>query len=86
VSTLEKIQQLMRERLGLAEEQVQPGQSLEAIGIDSLAIVEFMFDLEDEFGVRLTDERTPVSSVQDIADIIDRALANPEQLRQPASA
>ncbi|HUW38907.1 MAG TPA: phosphopantetheine-binding protein [Rhodocyclaceae bacterium] len=86
MSTLEKIQQLMRERLGLAEEQVQPGQSLEAIGIDSLAIVEFMFDLEDEFGVRLTDERTPVSSVQDIADIIDRALANPEQLRQPASA
>ncbi len=86
MSTLEKIQQLMRDRLGLTEEQVQPGQSLEAIGIDSLAVVEFMFDLEDEFGVRLTDERTPIASVQDIADLIDRALANPEQLRQPASA
>ena len=76
----------MRERLGLSEEQVQPGQSLEAIGIDSLAVVELMFDLEDQFGVRLTDERTPVTNVQDIADVIDRALANPEQLKQPASA
>jgi len=75
MSTLAKIQQLMQQRLGLTEDQLRPAQSLEEIGIDSLAIVEFMFDLEDEFGVRLTDERTPVKTVQDIADMIDRALS-----------
>ena len=86
MSTLVKIQQLMGERLGLTEEQLHPGQSLEEIGIDSLAIVEFMFDLEDEFAVRLTDERTPVKTVQDIADIIDRALSQPDKLDPPAAA
>ncbi len=65
----------MQERLGLSDEQLRPEQSLEEIGIDSLAMVEFMFDLEDAFGVRLTDERTPINSIQDIANLIDQALA-----------
>lgn len=75
MSTLVTIQQLMQERLGLSDEQLRPEQSLEEIGIDSLAMVEFMFDLEDAFGVRLTDERTPINSIQDIANLIDQALA-----------
>jgi acyl carrier protein len=69
----------MGERLGLTEEQLRPEQNLEEIGIDSLAIVEFMFDLEDQFGIRLTDERTPVKTIQDIADMIDRAISQPDQ-------
>lgn len=79
MSTLVKIQQLMQQRLGLTEEQLRPEQGLEEIGIDSLAVVEFMFDLEDEFGVRLTDERTPVKTIQDIADMIDRALSQADK-------
>lgn len=75
MSTLVTIRQLMQERLGLSDEQLRPEQSLEEIGIDSLAMVEFMFDLEDAFGVRLTDERTPINSIQDIANLIDQALA-----------
>jgi len=86
MSTLVKIQQLMQQRLGLSEDQLRPEQGLEEIGIDSLAIVEFMFDLEDEFGIRLTDERTPVKTVQDIADIIDRALSQPDPLTPPPAA
>ncbi len=38
-------------------------------------MVEFMFDLEDAFHVRLTDERTAIDTIQDIADLIDKALA-----------
>ncbi len=83
MSTLVKIQQLMGERLGLTEEQLRPEQNLEEIGIDSLAIVEFMFDLEDQFGIRLTDERTPVKTIQDIADMIDRAISQPDQPKAP---
>jgi len=75
MSTLVTIQQLMQERLDLSDEQLRPEQSLEEIGIDSLAMVEFMFDLEDAFGVRLTDERTPINCIQDIANLIDQALA-----------
>lgn len=70
----------MQERLGLTEEQLRPEQGLEEIGIDSLAMVEFMFDLEDAFGVRLTDERIPIKTIQDIADLIDKALAQAEVL------
>lgn len=83
MSTLVTIQQLMQERLGLTEEQLRPEQGLEEIGIDSLAMVEFMFDLEDAFGVRLTDERTPIRTIQDIADLIDQALAAQQASPKP---
>ncbi len=75
MSTLTKIQKMMQERLSLTEVQVLPGQSLEAIGIDSLSMVELMFDLEDALGVRLTDERTAINTIQDIADMIDNVIA-----------
>ena len=80
MSTLAKIQQLMQERLGLTEEQLRPEQILEEIGVDSLGLVEFMFDLEDAFGVRLTDERTAINTIRDVADLIDKALAQAQAL------
>jgi len=46
-----------------------------ASGIDSLTAIEFMFRLEDAFGVSLSDERAELRTVADIAAIVGEALS-----------
>jgi acyl carrier protein len=50
----------------LAPEQVQLDSTFEQLGIDSLAGIELMFELEDEFSVDIPDtEARRMTSVQD---------------------
>jgi acyl carrier protein len=49
--------------------------SLEQLGVDSLSVIEFMFQLEDRFRICMSEEKVPVKTVQDIADLVDRLLA-----------
>lgn len=75
MSTLETIRKLMQERLHLKPEETEPEQSLEALGIDSLSVVELMFELEDAFHIKLTEERAPIRTVGDVVSLVDRVLA-----------
>ena len=72
--TLATIQQVMARELDLAADDLDPVRLLEDLGVDSLGIIELMFTLEDTFGVRMGDERVPIKTVQDIADIVDRLI------------
>ena len=58
---------------GLAPDAVRPEAELEQLGVDSLAAIEFMFELEDHFKIRLADERTPIKTVQDVIDVVEKA-------------
>ena len=74
MSTLEIIVGLMHKRLSLATEQLRPEQTLEELGVDSLALIEFMFDVEDALNIRFDDERVVVTTVQDVVNLVDLAL------------
>ena len=63
---------MIAEELDLPIAQLQPTRPLEELGVDSLSLIEFMFKLEDTFGIKMPDERTPLKTVQDIADLVDR--------------
>ena len=54
---------------------LDPARSLEELGVDSLTVIEVMFKLEDEFRIRIPEERVPIGNVQDIADLVDRLTA-----------
>ena len=75
MSTLQTIQRMMAEQFELKEEDLTPDAQLEALGLDSLSVIEFMFNLEDEFHVKLPDERVEIKTVQDIASIVERMVA-----------
>lgn len=75
MSTLQTIQQMLVEQFELKEEDVTPDAQLEALGMDSLSVIEFMFSLEDKFQIKLTDERAEIKTVRDIADVVDRVAA-----------
>jgi acyl carrier protein len=72
MTALQRVQRLMAERFGLPPAQLAAGRPLDELGIDSLAITEFMFELEQEFGVKVPYEETEVSTVGDIAAALER--------------
>ena len=66
----------MAEQFELNIEDIKPDSALESQGLDSLSIIEFMFNLEDVFKINLPDERMELKTVQDIANYIDKLIAN----------
>lgn len=71
-STLKELQDLIQEKYGLDATQVDPGASLRASGVDSLALVEFIFDIEDRMGVTVPDDNPNIDTLAELAEAIDR--------------
>jgi acyl carrier protein len=69
--TLSKIQSMLAKEYGLLIERLGPEQALADLGIDSLTTIEFMFKLEDEFSISLSEERGTLNTVEDIALLVD---------------
>lgn len=75
MSSLQTIQRMMVEQFDLKLEDLTPDAQLEGLGIDSLSVIEFMFNLEDELKIKLTDERVELKTVQDVASVVDKLVA-----------
>lgn len=75
MSTLQTIQHMLVEQFELKKEDITPDAQLEALGLDSLSVIEFMFNLEDKFHIKLPDERVEIKTVRDIAGVVERMLA-----------
>ena len=75
MSTLQTIQRMMVEQFELKAADLIPDAQLEALGLDSLSVIEFMFNIEDEFHIKLPDERVEIKTIQDIANIVERMVA-----------
>jgi acyl carrier protein len=75
MSSLATIQRMMVEQFDLKLENLTPEATLESLGLDSLSVIEFMFNLEDEFKIKLPDERVEIKTLQDVIDLVDRIIA-----------
>jgi acyl carrier protein len=75
MSSLQTIQRMMVEQFDLKLEDLRPEIQLENLGLDSLSVIEFMFSLEDELKIKLTDERVAVKTIGDVANVVDRIIA-----------
>lgn len=75
MSSLPTIQRMMVEQFDLKLEDLTPDATLESLGLDSLSVIEFMFNLEDELKIKLPDERVEIKTLQDVTDLVDRVVA-----------
>lgn len=75
MSSLATIQRMMVEQFDLKPEDLTPDATLESLGLDSLSVIEFMFNLEDELKIKLPDERVEIKTLQDVTDLVDRIVA-----------
>ncbi len=72
-STLERVQSIVSERLGVGEEQVTPeAQFIGDLNADSLDLVEVIMAMEQEFDLEIKDEDAEnIRSVGDAVTYID---------------
>jgi len=80
MSTLEILQDILIKEYALKREQLAPDALLANVGVDSLGLIELMFQVEDRFGITLTDDKPPVLlTVRDLVAYVDALMV-------PASA
>lgn len=77
MSTLETLQELLMKAHTLTREQVMPDALLATVGVDSLGMIELLFQIEDHFGITLADDGKlpPMVTIQDVVDYIDGLVA-----------
>ncbi|MDD5612380.1 MAG: phosphopantetheine-binding protein [Gallionella sp.] len=75
MSSLPTIQRMMIEQFDLKLEDLTPDATLESLGLDSLSVIEFMFNLEDELKIKMSDERVEIKTLQDVVSLVDKLVA-----------
>ena len=77
-----KIKALIAEHFGIEPDKLKPETEVASFGIDSLAMIEFMFQMEEKFDVHMADSRAPLATVGDVVAEIERAV----QAQKPIQA
>lgn len=75
MSSLQELQELIQKKYKIDPATIDPDTSMLDQGIDSLALAEFLFDIEEHFGIELPDVRPDVNSLAGLAQFIDEIRA-----------
>jgi len=67
MDTLGRIRQLAAKEFSINPDGLDPQAPLATLGIDSLSFIEFMFRVEEEFGVSVSDE--DLKAIQTLSDL-----------------
>jgi acyl carrier protein len=72
---LEKITGIIAEQLDVPTDEVSPEKSFtDDLGADSLAIVELVLALEEQFGIKIPDDK--VDSIKTVGDAVEYIKQN----------
>ncbi|HYD58656.1 MAG TPA: acyl carrier protein [Burkholderiales bacterium] len=67
MDTLARIKDMAAKEFSIDPAGLDPAAPLDSLGIDSLSFIEFMFKVEEEFGVSVSDE--DLRSIKTLADL-----------------
>lgn len=67
MDTLARIRQLAGKEFSINPDALDPNAPLDRLGIDSLSLIEFMFSVEEEFGVSVSDEE--LRAIKTLSDL-----------------
>jgi acyl carrier protein len=67
MDTLARIKDLAAKEFSIDAGGLDPAAPLDSLGIDSLSFIEFMFKIEEEFGVTVSDD--DLKSIKTLADL-----------------
>lgn len=66
------IREFLQDRLGAEPEKVVSEAPLDSLGVDSLMMLELMFEFEDRFGITLSKDLKSPRTVGEMAALMDR--------------
>ena len=75
VQTMESlglIREFLQDRLGVAPDLVVSDAQLETLGVDSLMMLEVMFEFEDRFGITLSKDLKSPKTVGEMVTLMDQ--------------
>jgi acyl carrier protein len=76
MSSLKELQDLIHEKYGLEGAALDPDTSMTEAGLDSLALAEFLFAVEDHFAITLPDDDPEIDTLRKLADLVDRVKSS----------
>lgn len=77
MQTLELLRQYLQNKASIDPANVTPEARLEDIGVDSLILIDLMFELEESLNVRVPDMDSRPTTVAELIDLFD-ALSAPQ--------
>lgn len=72
MDTLQLLQDFIKRRVPNPPENITLESRLEEIGVDSLSLLDLMFDMEDKFGVRMPDDLPRPETVGQLIEIFEK--------------
>jgi acyl carrier protein len=75
MSSLKELQALIQEKYGTEMAALDPNDSMREKGFDSLALVEFVFAIEDHFSITIPDNDPEIDTLAQLAALVDRVRA-----------
>lgn len=81
MSSLKELQDLIQEKYGIEPGELDPAASMRDKGFDSLALAEFLFEIEDRLKISLPDPDPEMDTLGQLAALVDqvRAAQPPQQ-------
>lgn len=75
MTTFEKVQEILVDKLGVDTNEIKLESSIQDdLGADSLSVMEIVMSVEEEFGITVPEEDlTSIQTVQDIVSKVDNA-------------
>jgi acyl carrier protein len=74
-NTFERLSAILVKDYKLAPGSLTPDTVLDSLGIDSLGTVELLWNIEDEFKLKLPPDPVDLATVGDVVDYIDQLVA-----------
>jgi acyl carrier protein len=74
-STFERLQRILSKEFEVATDVIAPTARLDSLGIDSLAVIEVIFRLEDEFKVSFPQDPGDLPTIGALVSAIDQLMA-----------
>ena len=65
---------VLSEKYDVDPDAISPEATLTELGLDSLTIVELLFDVEDEFGIEVPEERATFETLAEAAALVDELV------------
>jgi acyl carrier protein len=74
-TTFERLRGILANEFEVATQVITPDARLDSLGIDSLAVIEVIFRLEDEFKISFPQDPGELSTVGNLVSSIDHLVA-----------
>lgn len=76
MNTIDKLTGLISEKFDIEKSTLQPDLPLSEYGLDSLALAELLFTIEDDFDIEFPDRPEHINTLAELAAAIDELSAS----------